>query len=374
MAWPLVMPIILPSDDGNFYSRYPQGNAPVPRLLFGAGSSVSRAASVLSNIVPSVPTQVQIILQGQSAGNQAQNGQPTQTSYSMVGWKSVVGATSYKIYRQVYNELGVITSAYSLYATVTTAAAAAAYSNYAANLNGATQQTQCDCAYLDTAATNITTFTFTTPGKTGTGPDPNGVFYPNLGYTYRVTAVVGTVESAQSADAFIVFSAGGFNIMAAGDFANQTTWNDGTCPVVSPLGYTTNALVKYISGSNNYIDWFTGNGCCAQNLGISGYNWFNLNVCAANAGMAIGIQCELAGDYVLNTSGIDVTTWGSAPTLHQWISYKIPLSTIQKNTAGGSSGGTSGNNVQQRSWYKPVYLNLNNSTASAWAEAYLSVN
>jgi hypothetical protein len=336
----------------------------------------------------SAPLNVRIALQGVTFGNQASNAVPPAPNDQTTAWQGVAGADHYGLYFQTYDDLGNIVTAYpalgSPNVTVTATAAASAWSSYVSGQGaGIGIVPGCDHAYQDTAATNIATYTFLTPSAFADNPDgqvngPNtdGVYFPNQGRTVRVTAIASGVESAMSDDSEIVLLANGQMIMIAGNFSpgGSTTWADATCPAPSPLGYTTNTKFAYNTSTYNYCDFFTGYGCTNTNLGVSGYVYLNWAIYPGQSGSDLGIQSEIWKDYVVEKSVDSLSNWGPAsPPTGQWTVYKLPLSTIHKNVAGGTSGGSSGNNIVQLTDYKDVLVNNKSSnTDYFWFELWLS--
>lgn len=316
------------------------------------------------------PTNVQLILQGQVKAQDAQNGVPTQPNFATIGWKSVVGATSYNVYRNTVSSGGA--PSYSLYTTVSATIAAAAYVSYVTAQGSNAVQSNVNCAYLDTAATNIVTFNFTTPGKTGTGPNSSGVYFPNNAYTYKVSAVVGGVESALSTDSIIIFYANGLEIMCDGFFNVNGTFNfaDTTCPAVSPLGNSKNALWA-LDSSGTIVNPFTGDGCTSQQLGINGYNYLNMAIYAGQTGSTMNFGVEIAGDFNLTASVLHLSSYGASPIPgNVWTTYKMPLSSVQFNTQTSP-------NAQQPSFYKITWVTLrtgsNQPNEKYWIETWFSV-
>ncbi len=309
------------------------------------------------------PTQVQLLLQGQdtAGATQAQNTQPTQGSHQTVGWKSVAGASAYKIYRNA-NGAG-----YALLTTRTGAQAASDYSSYVTGQGSFNVQDSCDCAYQDTAATTCVGF----PG----GP-VSGVYFPNNGYTYQVLATVAGVDGPLSTDNIIILFAGGKRIMCQDVFnptanLNLVNWADTTCPTISPLGNTTNMLWTLNTG-NTILNPFTGASSVDQNLGINGMNFMNVAVCAAQANSAIGFGPERAGDQplLLNTPRA-LTAYGPALQQNVWVTYKLPLNLIYRDEVGGT-------NTPQLAYYKNTYASNGTGTGAPnekfWMEQWFSAH
>lgn len=169
MSWPLVMPVVRASADGKFYTRYPQGNAPVPNAILGAAGARSTGLGTLSSL-SQAPTNVQVITQGTSSPNNATMFQCTSataqcpgfsegytvyfgnnqsTSLCQIGWQGVSSASNYRIYRSTNG------GAYVLIATITAAVAASNYASYVSNQGSNPTLANINCAYTDNAATNV---------------------------------------------------------------------------------------------------------------------------------------------------------------------------------------------------------------------------
>ncbi len=267
-----------------------------------ASHTVNKATHLTINAANTFPTNLQVIRQGQdlntatntfacsivSKGGGQGNFEP---NYNYLGWKSVSGASSYKIYRATN------AGSLALYDTVTASAAASTYSTYMSGLvnGGNTYYTApgIDSAYFDTAATNIIgnggvsgndftanatissgstsivinsissgsvatgqgvgdtagnipvgTTLVSGPGGTGTytmsaaatanaTETVGAVVFGDTGYTYKVSAVVSGVESSQSAYAILPFILGGGFLLSGGAF-NSCLVADLTAPATSP--------------------------------------------------------------------------------------------------------------------------------------------
>ena len=198
------------------------------------------------------PTNVQIILQGQSTQWTYQDGHSSPNTIEAkqsVGWQSVSGATSYKIYRNTTTTPGT-NGSYSLYDTISASTASSNYSTYVSNTtynsgtSGIIPNTGgqgggavlaiapgINCVYNDTAATGLT--------NNSVGPTGGYYFGPMTGYNYTITAVVSGVESAQSAQAYLPFLVNGLPIFCDGGFqpAGQFTFYSANPGGATPLGY-----------------------------------------------------------------------------------------------------------------------------------------
>lgn len=134
-------------------------------------TTVSKATHITISAANTIPTNVQVILQGQESPVATQSpgcvtaGKGTGRAYlpnrNDIGWQGVAGANSYNIYRAKNN------GAYSLLANVAAATAGTNYTTYFAMYPAPAQtfgnytNTQCgpasgiNCAYTDNAATGI---------------------------------------------------------------------------------------------------------------------------------------------------------------------------------------------------------------------------
>jgi hypothetical protein len=318
------------------------------------------------------PTKVQLVLQGQDKQEQSNGALPQNADHLSIAWKSVAGATSYNIYRSVDQ------GAYTLYTTVTPAAAASAYSSYVTNSGTYDYVDDVDCAFQDTAATNcvgsygaqISNGQLRSPGVAGVyhAPDANGFYFmPNVGYTYKVTAVNAAGESALSADSFAAFIVGGKRIMnhPNGYFNGTINYQDTGCPVASPLGHTTNAKWT-TSSTNSYVNPYAGGGAVDGNFSTKGFNFLVLNIYPAQAGSAFTMAPEIAGDTVLRTAtSMSATPYGTL-VANQWNTLKIPLADLMLDQIGGK-------NAVQHAFYKVTY-DTHVANEAYWIEWYFSVN
>ena len=307
-----------------------------------------------------VPENVQIILQGldyQGQQGSSPPAAPSQPNHVTIGWQSVAGASSYNIYRSVNQ------GDYSLYASVTAASATSAHGTYLSNSTKNTPfagtswtQTNIDSVWQDTAATNAVNNT--------KGPNAAGVYYASTGYTYKVSAIVNGVESAESSDSILVYFAGGVNIGCYTVFQGPITWN-AALPSASPMGNTIGALWQPIQ-SNNDMNPFSGGSVNNQNIAVGGFNYIVWNIYPLQANSHFAFSGELTGDVPIFPPGtsLDTSSYGTL-IANQWNTLKIPLSAAMAYT--------NGNNVQQTSFYKQT-LNADATPTKYYIEWYFSVN
>ena len=336
-------------------------------VVYKGGHIVGKSGSVFatSSGGGSVPTNVQILLQGvdyPGEGNNTSTGVAPEPNHITVGWSSVASATSYNVYRSVNQG-----SYGSAYASVSATAAASNYSSYVST-NSSEQnlpiQTGVNCAYQDTSATNAVATALAAT---------NGVYWPNTGYTYKVSAIVGGVESALSADSIFILFANGLLLGCQNVFDTGTvTWGS-TLPATSPLGFTTGMLWQPTSGQN-YINPFTGNSATNQNLAVSGFNYLIVNIYTGSATQSIAYSGELTGDQPLIQPGsfYYLPTSGNLPQ-SAWTTYKLSLQTIMPysyTTAG--NGYAAGTGVVQTEFYK-ITWGAGVTPDNIYMEQYFSV-
>jgi len=320
---------------------------------------------------PATPTKVQIVLQGQDKQEQSNGALPQNANHLTIAWHSVSGATSYRIYRSVDQ------GSYTLYAQVSASSATSAYSSYVSNSGGYDYQTDVDSAYQDTAATNcvgsygayISNGQLRSPGVGGVyhAPDGNGTYFmPNVGYTYKVSAVGAGGESAQSSDSIAIFFANGAKVTnhPNGYFNGSIGYKDTGATGASPLGYTTNAKWT-TSSTNSYINPYAGGGAVDGNLSVKGFNYLVLNVQAAQDGSSFTMMPEIAGDTPLLPSALSSTNYGTL-VKNQWVQLKIPLADLMIDRVGGL-------NARQYAFYK-VTMDSHKANETYWIEWYFSVN
>ncbi len=333
-------------------------------------SSVASAAYTISSGGPppsgSVPENVQIILEGQDKqGDSTFN--VTQPNHLTIGWLSVAGATSYNIYRSV-NQGGYGSTPY---ATVSASTATAAYSSYVRNsTNGNSSpsypngvynhQTNIDSAYQDTAATNATQ-------SSNEGP-VNGIYYPNTGYTYKVSAIVNGVESALSSDSIFIFFANGLRIGCEDVFGGSMNWTVANpAGSVSPLGFSNSTLWTSGGGSLQYANPYAGAGASFHLLSVAGFNYLHFNVYPMQSGSTIGYGTEINGDIQMYPGNLSLP----GPLIaNQWNAIKLPLSTVMLFTATGSAA----TGYQQTAYYKDTWTTDSNTPQQFYLEIYFSVD
>jgi hypothetical protein len=335
---------------------------PEPTTGGGNGGGVSALAA---------PSHVQIVVQGQDKQGLSNGAFPKDPHHLTIAWQSVSGATSYNIYRSVDQ------GPYTFHASVSEAAAKSAYSSYVANSGQFEHRTDVNSAFQDTAATNavgsygayISNGQLWPPGVDGVyhAPDAKGTYFmPNVGYTYKVSAVGAGGEGAKSSDSMAIFFAGGGKVMnhPNGLFNGELVYQDTGAVGPSPLGYTTHA--KWTTSIGSYINPYAGGGAVDGNLSVKGFNYLVLNVQAAQSGSSFTLSPEIAGDRpLLKWPGLQSSAYGTL-VKDQWVTLKIPLSDLMVDQVGGT-------NAPQFAFYK-VTLDSHRLHETYWLEWYFSVN
>jgi hypothetical protein len=229
------------------------------------------------------------------------------------------------------------------YATVTAAAATTNYNSYVSNSSGAPfiSSAFVDSAYTDLAATQCV------PYPKGSAPN----WYSNgHGYGYKVTAVVGGVETAKSSAMTASLYRYGTRIMLLDSFnpigSNNPNYaaTDGG---VTPSGAT--QTMKVSPGGQTYINPYCGNGCPEWLMETKQFNYMVFVIKGTPNHFPV-MWPEVVGDYsyqLLNHGGgtsISSGTWSSTT----YTTVKVAL--------GGPSGlmtdYTSGAAVRLSAWYK----------------------
>jgi hypothetical protein len=304
---------------------------------------------------------VQIVLQGQDKQEQSHSALPQNTNHLTLAWHSVSGAKSYNIYRSVDQ------GSYKLYANVTAAVATSAYSSYVSNSGGYDHQTDVDSAYQDTAATNcVGSYGKQISNGVALAANSNGVYFmPNIGYTYKVSAVGAGGEGGLSTDSIAVFFANGLEIMnhPNGWFNGNLSIKDAGAVGASPLGYTYSAKWT-TTDAITFVNPFTGGGGVDGNVSVKGFNYLILNVQAAQAGSSFTLAPELVGDQALLTTYPSTSSYGTL-LQNQWVQLKIPLADLMTDKIG--------TNAQQFAFYK-VTIDSHKANETYWLEWYFSVN
>lgn len=330
----------------------------------------------------SSPTFVQLILQGgakpgdnQGLGGDGHGpGTVSQPNRQLVGWKSVASATSYNIYRSVTTVAGT-NGLYTLYDSVSSTTSGANYTTYVAsctNANGGSPFDPApgiDSVYTDTAATTCVS---PTDAK---GPS-SGIYYgPVTGYNYKITAIVGGVESVQSVDDIAIFMGNGKWIHCFGIFNNPpVVTKNSAAPAVSPLGFNnaTFLTLGHFPATQAFVNPFTGGACVWGNMNVTGYNFYNFNVYpTAWVNGDMQQSTEIDGDlFIYNTITPTMNV-----TLNQWNPFKFSLSSLLNSTNGsGSTMNAAANGVPQTSYYKTTWNNgaSTNQNMVFWVESYFS--
>ena len=356
----------------------------------GATLSTPSSASVAINGSSgsgggTAPTHVQIILQGQnkqgSNENAVNTGNNTYTepTYQTIGWYGVSGATQYNIYRSTTTTPG-SNGAYSLLASVSASTAASNYSTYGSNstyINGLGSHNIApgiNCVWQDTTSGNAVVINGTL------GPTSGHYYGPTTGYTYTVTAVVDGVESAQSAPSILPLFLDGTSVFIDGIFnnaSNVTLSAANPGGALSPFGFTNSVYVTLAADAPpydaEYINPYVGSASPQYHVGITGFNYININVYPVQAWSSTDMvyNTEVGDDYnMYNPSAMILP----ATPAGEWTNIKLPLSTFMKMQSGaGGAGSTVG--VQQVDYYKTTWGNNNGSSErDFYMEVYFSVN
>ena len=302
-------------------------------------SAVGSAAYTISSGGGSAPTLVQWLLQGQTSQNLATDAggnnrfQPQSPNYTLIGFLGVAGATAYNIYRAVIpvgsQATGTLNYGASPYASISAAAAASAYSAYVSGSGSAPYQTAVNCAYGDTAAANCVN------GTQGATP---GDLWAAVGYSYKVTAIVGGVESAQSAASYAVFIANGLAIMHLNSFNNEPVINSAAGGTNPATGNT--LTTQWTSGASPYFNPYCGNGATEWNLNIRAFNYVQFYIKAAqNDGGSLATALENENDILINGGAQTNFSGYSTPAGNLasgvWTLVKIPLSVLATDSTRG---------------------------------------
>lgn len=348
-----------------------------------AGAAVTSIIGAGSLALPVPPSSVQIILQGNAKAGDNQGlggdghgpGTVVKPNQQSIGWLSVPGASQYNIYRSTTTAAGT-NGLYTQIDSIFPAAAATNYSAYVTSCTNANSGSPFDAApgidsvYTDTAATGCVSAT------DAKGPS-SGIYYGAVtGYTYKVTAVVGGVESMQSTDSIAIFMGGGKWVMCAGIFNLPPTVTKSTAaPAASPLGFLNATFMKlgHFPATQAFVNPFSGSGCVWGNLNVTGFNFMVVNVYPTawhNGDMQQ--STEIDGDLFIYNTVIESMN----VTLNQWNTFKFPLSSFLNSTKGsGSTMASAANGVRQTSFYKTTWNNgaaLNTDMTFYW-ESYFSV-
>jgi hypothetical protein len=217
----------------------------------------------------------------------------------------VASATQYNIYRATIpvgsQATGTLNYGASPYATITASAAATAYSGYVSGSGAYSHQTAVNCAYGDVAATLCQNPT--RGGGTGTtGPTVSpGDLWAATGYSYKVSAIVGGVESPLSDPHFGVFISNGLRILndsASGAFNNMPVTN-ATDGGVTPTGNT--LTTRWNGVTSPYWNPYVNDGTTEWMLNLRQWNYFQFYIKAGQAGdPGLSTAFEQEGDLTLD--------------------------------------------------------------------------
>lgn len=213
----------------------------------------------------------------------------------------------------------------------------------------------------------------------GTGVTVGAVLWGDQGYTYKVSAVNGGVESAMSTDAIIGFAENGAQIMQNGAFDSCVGTNQ-TVPT-TPLGYTKAVGWWPVNPGGSgpgstctnfpaYMNVFSGYSAVNYNMNAVGYKYLNISFYSTQSGLgAPSSNAEICGDAGLTQlNGTQMAAYGpSTWSTSAWNTYKIPFSAIFASLSG----------VPQTAMYK-ITWGLSNNTpptgTTVYVEYYWSVN
>lgn len=308
------------------------------------GNSVESAKSVI--VTPNVPnagapTNLYMTLQGQTSPNSTTAPPAPQSPNSLtIVWDISAGASSYNVYRSVNG------GGFTLYAT-----------NVLSNI------------FTDSAATNCVG---STPGSNGPPPVLN---YSANTYQYKVTAIVGGVETAQSGtQSFVLYRNGaGPSVSGGGGWGGDFSFpNPGINVFVNyndTVGDTNGCVSFTFNSAFAGFQPYVGNNANTWNLWSKAFNFLNFDLKPTIVGQTWNINTLRVGDVpIFNNVGgqtsIDVTTFGPAPVNGTWGTYKAPLTTILHDF--GSNG--AGPAVDQYAVYK---FAIQDSTGNASGQWYM---
>ncbi len=308
------------------------------------------------------PTRVQLLLQGQTVQNAGNDSgepnrfQPQNGNATLIGWLSVSGASAYNIYRATipvgqqatalnYVSLasipaGTALSTYNNYVSATATASAgqggSGPGTAVGGRNAAMAQTGIDSAYADTAAINCVS------GTKGTND-----LWAATGYSYLVTAVVGGVESAQSAPSYGDYVNNGVRVLHDNAFNNEPIWNSAAGGTNSNTGNTLTWLWDNSIGAIPYFNPFAGNGATPWELNVRQWNYLQFWIKAdQNDSTSLGTAVENQDDILINGGATTNFAAYSTPpgnlTAGTWTFVKIPLAILMTDATRG----------RQNSFYK----------------------
>lgn len=272
-----------------------------------------------------IPTGLQMLLQGQTSAFQGNAGVPQAPNSLSLSWNAVAGAATYNVYRA--------TSAGGTYSDIGSSATP---------------------AYTDATATLCVN------GTAGAGP----IYNPANTYCYKVTAVVGGVESAQSAMHVYNWSVNPTGAPTAGLAGNGLgvdytgTGATVTYGVTDPFGGT-DTCIKIQQPTSGYWLPVSSNLLTQWNFWTgafsSGYFYIDLGLSAPLGSAYFEIVFLRAGDVEILNSSM-AFNWvllaqyaQGAVSANGWTTYKVPVTAILTDYESGSP-------VMQAAMYK---FNLN---------------
>jgi len=279
-----------------------------------------------SGVAPGIPSNLQMVLQGEdSAGaNQGNAPTPQNPNRTDISW-TAPALTSFAIdHYEVWRNS-------ALYATTPDATP----------------------FYSDTAATNCVS------GTAGSGP----IFYNNTKYLYQVKAVdvQGNKSGLSGSQSFTVYKNGTFNWSGDYSFAGLiVNYNDTNG---APQGGTADISC---TGSGTAFPGFqphAGKLTTEWNMGIQAFNYLQLDVKPTRTGQTWQLGSLRVGDVNIQAQGggqlvVQMSSYNT-PSNGVWSTYKIPLVDILTDW-------TSGSPAVQTAFYKFFLQDTTGDTSPIW--------
>lgn len=317
-------------------------------------------------VLPSAPTNVNLLLQGQTVQNSST---PTFTSDGFIpqspnsltlGWTTATQGTnpisSYNVYRSVNQ------GAFTFYAGISSTASAAAYATYVTNSGATPHSTLVNNAFVDSAATQCVGY------PRGAG----AVSFPNAnGYSYKVSAVdtlggEGALSDVMIAPLYIH----GERVLLMDAFDNAPNYaaaDGGTTPSGSSI------TMKITHNAQGFSNPYCGNGAVEWNLCLKAFNYVNIVTKTSSAGLHYTLAPELVGDTTLQllhvggSGSIDSASYTTILT-SAYVNVKIPVADLMTDYTSGSA-------ALQNAYYKVTLAFQGGGTTDAfWIDSwYFSV-
>lgn len=277
------------------------------------------------------PTNVQMLLQGKTvAGSDPGSPNPISPNSNKIGWNSVVGATSYNIYRSTDG--------------VTYGSA------YATGVSGTT--------FTDSSATVCAN------GTAGAGP----TFYPANTYWYKVSAVAGAAESALSTSHRLIFWQNGTKVALEGDFSFSGLSVDYADTSGGPQGGVADIKCT-LSGTFGGFQPYSGNCVSTWDCWLGAQNYLYIDLKPTIPGQTWQLYALRAGDVnIFNSSGVSYNhslSLYNTPVNGQWATYKVPLTDLIKDW-GPSGTYNGGLGVMQNAFYKFAIQDTTGNASGSW--------